>query len=391
MELDIFSLLRWAVNAGASDIHLAASRPPMMRVHGEVVVVDPDLPVLTKDTCKDLIYSILYDDQRVEFEERYELDCSFEIPKFSRFRVNVHLQNNGIGAVMRVIEDEIPSAEFLGIGPELLKLTDLPRGLILVTGPTGSGKTNTLACMLNHINVRRQEHILTIEDPIEFVHKEEQCVITQRELSKSTKSFSNALRAALRQDPDVILVGEMRDLETISLALTAAETGHLVFGTLHTTDAAQTVARIVDVFPSGQQQMVQSQLAGSLKAVVSQTLMPRCAGGRVAAREVLMVDSGVAAMIRDGKTHQIYGMIDVGKDKGMISLERSLERLVRDGTVSFKDAVNKANRPDNLVTFLTDVLDEVSGGTASATPKPGSSKPAPSKETPPGGAAFTFK
>jgi len=359
--MDIFSLLKTAVNAGASDVHLAADRPPMMRIHGEMLCVDPGHPKLTSDTAKDLIYSILYDDQRVAFEENYELDCSFEIPNFSRFRVNVHLQNNGIGAVMRVIENDIPSPEFLGIGPELLKLTELPRGLVLVTGPTGSGKTNTLACMLNYINARRKEHILTIEDPIEFVYKEKECVITQRELSKSTKSFGNALKAALRQDPDVILVGEMRDLETVSLALTASETGHLVFATLHTTDAAQTINRIIDVFPSDQQQMVRSQLGGSLKAVISQALLPRVGGGRVAAREVLIVDTGIGAMIRDGKTHQVYGSIDVGQDKGMISLERSLEGLVRSGVVSFKEAIKKANRPDNMVTFLTDVLDEVAG------------------------------
>lgn len=386
--MDIFTLLRTGVAAGASDIHLASLRPPMMRVHGEMVPIEPGSAPLSKDTCKELIYSILYDDQRVHFEETYELDCSFEIPGFSRFRVNVHLQNNGIGAVMRVIENKIPSAEFLGIGPELLKLTDLPRGLILVTGPTGSGKTNTLACLLNYINLRRPDHILTIEDPIEFVYKEEKCVITQRELSKTTKSFNAALRAALRQDPDVILVGEMRDLETISLALTAAETGHLVFATLHTTDAAQTISRVVDVFPADQQQMVQSQLAGGLKAVISQTLLPRTGGGRVAAREVLIVDSGIGAMIRDGKTHQIYGTIDVGQDKGMISLERSLERLVRAGTISFKDAINKANRPDNLVTFLTDILDEVSAPSGTATAPKNPRKPAPSPSG--GGAVFKF-
>ncbi len=386
--MDIFTILKTAVKAGASDIHLASLRAPMMRVHGEMVSIFPESPPLSKDTSKALIYAILSDDQRVQFEKTYELDCSFEIPNFSRFRVNVHLQNKGIGAVMRVIENDIPSAEFLGIGPELLTLTDLPRGLILVTGPTGSGKTNTLACMINHINVRRPDHILTIEDPIEFVYQEEQCVITQRELSKTTKSFSAALRAALRQDPDVILVGEMRDLETISLALTAAETGHLVFATLHTTDAAQTISRIVDVFPADQQQMVQSQLGGSLKSVISQTLLPRCGGGRVAAREILIVDSGIGAMIRDGKTHQIYGSIDVGQDKGMISLERSLERLVRAGTITFKDALQKANRPDNLVTFLADVLDEVSGpGSAPVAAKPDRKPPSSSDS----GMVFKFK
>jgi len=361
--MDIFSLLRTVVNAGASDAHLAAGRPPMMRVHGEVGPIDPEFPPLTKEGCRELIYSILYDDQRVKFEETYELDCSFEIPGFSRFRVNVHLQNNGIGAVMRVIEDNIRTPEFLGIGPELLKLTDLPKGLILVTGPTGSGKTNTLACMLDYINQRRHEHILTIEDPIEFVYKENKCVITQRELSKTTRSFSNALRAALRQDPDVILVGEMRDLETISLAMTAAETGHLVFATLHTTDAAQTISRVVDVFPANQQQMVRSQLGGSLKAVISQVLLPRTGGGRVAAREVLIVDSGIGAMIRDGKTHQIYGTIEVGQDKGMISLERSLEKLVRSKTVSFKDAISNANHPDALVASLSDIIDQIAAST----------------------------
>lgn len=386
--MDIFSLLKTVVKAGASDAHLASGRPPMMRVHGEVVPIDPAFPPLTKEGCRELIYSILYDDQRVKFEETYELDCSFEIPGFSRFRVNVHLQNNGIGAVMRVIENNIPTPEFLGIGPELLKLTNLPRGLILVTGPTGSGKTNTLACMLDYINQRRQEHILTIEDPIEFVYQEKKCVITQRELNKTTKSFSSALRAALRQDPDVILVGEMRDLETISLALTAAETGHLVFATLHTTDAAQTINRVVDVFPAEQQQMVRSQLGGSLKAVISQALLPRIGGGRVAAREVLIVDSGIGAMIRDGKTHQIYGTIDVGQDKGMISLERSLEKLVRSGAVSFKEAISKANHSDNLVTFLSDIIDQIA---APASEPSGQKKTTPaSKPSPANPSSFKF-
>lgn len=348
--MDIFTLLRTAVDAGASDIHLASARPPMMRVHGEVVPIEPGSAPLSKDTCKELIYSILYDDQRVHFEETYELDCSFEIPNFSRFRVNVHLQNNGIGAVMRVIENNIPSAEFLGIGPELLKLTDLPRGLILVTGPTGSGKTNTLACMLNHINLRRPDHILTIEDPIEFVYKEEKCVITQRELSKTTKSFSAALRAALRQDPDVILVGEMRDRETIGIATTAAETGHLVLSTLHTNDAKQAIERIINAYPAEEHYQVRMKLALVLNAVVSQTLLPLKGGkGRVAAQEVLINTPTIRKMIEKGEIAGIDKIIEESNEYyGMCTKNQALYELWKADKITEEDALAASNAPNNL-------------------------------------------
>lgn len=358
-QADMFTILRVAVDAGASDVHLAAARKPMMRVNGVIKEVDPDFSMLSAEDSKALVYSILYNEQRLVFEKKMELDCSYAIPGFARFRVNVHMQREGVGAVMRVIQSEIPSAEFLGLPDSIMRLTDLPRGLILVTGPTGCGKSTTLARMIDDINQKRKEHILTIEDPIEYVYEEKSCVITQRELNQTTLSFANALRAALRQDPDVILVGEMRDLETISLALTASETGHLVFATLHTTDASQTVDRIVDVFPHQQQQMVRTQLASVLKAVVSQTLMPRVdKPGRVSAREIMLVDAAIGTMIREGKTPQIYGAIDLGKEAGMVSLERDLERLVREGEITLDQAIAKSNRTDNLLIYLADQFEE---------------------------------
>lgn len=350
--MDIFPILKHAVSEGASDIHLAPKRKPMMRLRGHMVPVG-DHQELTADTAKGLIYSILLDDQKMRFEEALELDCSYVVPGFSRFRVNVHMQKDGVGAVLRVIQEQIPRPEDLALEPAIIQLTDLPRGLVLVTGPTGSGKSTTLAAMINLINEKRSDHILSIEDPIEFVHPNKMCVVTQREVGSHTHGFERALRAALREDPDVILVGELRDLETIQLALTASETGHLVFATLHTTDAAQTIDRIVDVFPGTQQSMVRTQLSVALKAVVCQTLLPRAdQRGRVAAREIMLVTPAIGTMIRDGKTQQIHGVIDTSSAMGMVSLERSLERLVRDGLIEPSLALSKANKVNTLTSYL---------------------------------------
>ncbi|MCD6310558.1 MAG: type IV pilus twitching motility protein PilT [Candidatus Eremiobacteraeota bacterium] len=350
--MDIFTILQEAVIKGASDIHLAPNRPPMMRVKGEIQKI-ADLPPLTAEDSKSLIYGILYDDQKLKFEENLELDCSYFIPNLSRFRVNVHMQKDGVAAVLRVIQAKIPSPDDIGLEESIIEVTNLPRGLVLVTGPTGSGKSTTLACLIDIINRKRREHILTIEDPIEFVYENKNCIITQREIGSQSKSFANALRTALRQDPDVILVGEMRDLETISLALTVTETGHLVFGTLHTTDAPKTVDRIVDVFPPYQQQQIRTQLSVSLKAVICQTLLPTKDGaGRVAAREIMIVTPAIGNLIREGKTHQIYNAIDTGSKLGMKSMDRSLAQLVREGKISMEDAEAKANDVNMLSNFV---------------------------------------
>ncbi|MCS7227965.1 MAG: type IV pilus twitching motility protein PilT, partial [Endomicrobia bacterium] len=325
--MEMIDILTTAVEQKASDIHIVIGKPPMVRIRGEVQPL-LDFPVISPDESKRLIYSILYDEQKRRFEEEYELDCSIQIAKVARFRVNVFVQKCGVEAVLRVIPSQIPSPEEIGLSSEIVKLTDLPRGLVLVTGATGSGKSTTLACLIELINQKYKKHILTIEDPIEFVYENKNSIIRQREVGIHTKSFATALKYALRQDPDVILVGEMRDLETISAALTVAETGHLVFATLHTQDAAQTVDRIIDVFPSHQQQQVRVQLSSTLKAVISQVLLTRKdTYGRVAAREVMIVTAAIATLIREGKTHQIYTAIETGAKYGMISLDKSLLEL----------------------------------------------------------------
>ncbi|NTU43101.1 MAG: type IV pilus twitching motility protein PilT [Nitrospirales bacterium] len=346
--MEIVDILAAAAEAKASDIHIVVGKPPMVRIHGHISPL-PGFPELTTENTKTLIYSMLYQDQIGRFEENLELDFSYNIPGLSRFRVNVLSQKNGIEAVMRLISTHIPTPKELRLSDAILNLTHLPRGLILVTGPTGSGKTTTLAAMIDIINAERHDHILTIEDPIEFVYDHKGCIVRQREVGMNTHSFSEALKHALRQDPDVILVGEMRDLETISLALTAAETGHLVFATLHTQDAPQTVDRVVDVFPPHQQQQVRVQLSATLKAVICQQLLPRADGkGRVAAREVMMVTHAIANLIREGKTHQIYSSIETGARLGMCTLEASLAELVRDKLITMEDALSKANNPDTL-------------------------------------------
>jgi twitching motility protein PilT len=347
--MDLMQVLKSAVDQGCSDVHLVVGRPPMMRVNGEIRPVDPSFPVLGGEETRSLIYPMLHEDQRARFEATWELDLSYDLPGLSRFRVNVLTTKNGVEAVMRVIGSRIPDPETLGLTPTMLDLASLPRGMVLVTGPTGSGKSTTLACLIDRANQTRPEHILTIEDPIEFVYEPKKSIIRQREVGQSTKSFLNALRAALREDPDIILVGEMRDYETIGLAVTAAETGHLCFGTLHTQDAPSTVARIIDVFPAHQQAQIRVQVANSLRAVIAQLLLPRRDGkGRVAVREVMIVTPAVANQIREGKPHTIYSAIETGAQFGMVSMDKALAEVIKRGLVDPEVALSKAHSPDQV-------------------------------------------
>ncbi|MDD5657897.1 MAG: type IV pilus twitching motility protein PilT [Elusimicrobia bacterium] len=346
--MELVEILKTAVQSGASDIHLVIGKPPMMRLNGEIAEI-PGTQKLTADESKRLIYSILYDEQRAKFEENWELDCSFAITGFARFRVNVLVQKNGVEAVMRVISTKIPTPEQLRLSQTVVGFADLPRGLVLVTGPTGSGKSTTLAAIMELINQKLTGHILTVEDPIEFVYESKKSIFRQREVGQNTKSFNAALKSALRQDPDVILVGEMRDLETIQLAVTAAETGHLCFGTLHTQDCPSTIDRIIDVFPPHQQSQIRVQLAVVLQGVVSQILLPRADGeGRIAARELLINTPAVSNLIREGKTHMIYGAIDTGAKYGMIPMDKALANLVREGLVKPEEAITRAHNPESF-------------------------------------------
>jgi twitching motility protein PilT len=347
--MDLVSVLKSAVSQDCSDIHIVVGKPPMMRRYGEIRPVDASLPVLSAEDSKGMIYSMLHEDQRTRLEANWELDCSYEVPGLSRFRVNVLVTLNGLETVMRVIGAKIPDAETLGLSKMMLDLAALPRGLVLVTGPTGCGKSTTLACLIDRANETRSEHILTIEDPIEFIYAPKQCIVRQREVGQNTKSFPNALRAALREDPDIILVGEMRDYETIGLAVTAAETGHLCFGTLHTQDAPSTVARIIDVFPAHQQAQIRVQVATSLRAVLAQLLLPRKDGtGRVAVRELMIVTPAIANLIREGKPFMIYSAIETGSQFGMVSMDRSLADVIKRGLVDTDVALAKANNPDQV-------------------------------------------
>jgi len=319
-----------------------------MRVNGEMAEI-PGFTKITADESKRLIYSILYEEQRAKFEETWELDCSFAVTGLSRFRVNVFLQKNGVEAVMRVISSKIPTAEQLRLQKSITDLADLPRGLVLVTGPTGSGKSTTLAVIMEMINNKYSNNILTVEDPIEFVYESKKSVFRQREIGQNTKSFASALKSALRQDPDVILIGELRDLETMQLAITAAETGHLCFGTLHTQDAPSTIDRIIDVFPPHQQAQIRVQLAVVLLAVVCQQLVTRKDGeGRVAAREIIIMTPAISNMIREGKTHMIYGALDTGAKHGMIPMDKSLAELVRTGMISPEEGLQRANNQETF-------------------------------------------
>jgi twitching motility protein PilT len=344
--MDITELLAFSAKQKASDLHLSAGLPPMIRVDGDVRRIN--LPPLEHKEVHALIYEIMNDKQRKDYEEFFETDFSFEVPGVARFRVNAFNQNRGAGAVFRTIPSKVLSMEDLGMGQVFRDVSLKPRGLCLVTGPTGSGKSTTLAAMIDFVNENKYDHILTIEDPIEFVHESKKCLVNQREVHRDTHSFSAALRSALREDPDIILVGEMRDLETIRLALTAAETGHLVFGTLHTTSAAKTIDRIVDVFPAEEKAMVRSMLSESLQAVVSQTLLKKVGGGRVAAHEIMIGTPAIRNLIREDKVAQMYSSIQTGANVGMQTMDQCLKNLVDKRIVTREHAREKAKMPENF-------------------------------------------
>jgi twitching motility protein PilT len=348
MHFDFADLLLEVLQRKASDLHITAGSHPMVRVRGRLVQLE-DYPVLTQTDTREVIYSILTNDQRQRLETDWQLDFAYAIPNVARFRVNAYFQRSALGAAFRLIPFEIKSIDELGLPSVLHDFVHKPRGLVLVTGPTGSGKSTSLAAVIDGINRTREDHILTIEDPIEFLHPHKKCIVNQRELGTDAKSFAFALKAALRQDPDVILVGEMRDLETISTALTAAETGHLVFATLHTQGAAETIDRIIDVFSPEQQQQVRVQLSVALQGVVTQTLLPTADGaGRIAACEVLIPTPAVRNLIREGKTHQITSVMQTGSQSGMQTMDAALATLVRQGKISQKLAEQRSSHPDEL-------------------------------------------
>ena len=347
MDFDFADVLLEVMERKASDLHLTSGSPPMVRERGQLVALD--YPALTPQVVREVVYSILSNDQRQRLETDWQIDFAYSIPDKARFRVNAFFQRASIGAAFRLIPSEMPALETLGLPPILRDFTKKPRGFVLVTGPTGSGKSTTLAAMLDLINRERQEHIMTIEDPIEFLHRHQKCIVNQRELGADAQTFSLALKAALRQDPDVILVGEMRDLETISTALTAAETGHLVFATLHTQDTAQTVDRIVDVFPPSQQQQVRVQLSVALQGIVTQQLLPTADGlSRCAATEVLVPTPAIRNLIREGKTHQIYSALQTGGTHGMQTMDSALADLVRQNRITTALAESRSSSPEEL-------------------------------------------
>jgi twitching motility protein PilT len=344
--VDIAQLLTFSAKQGASDLHLSAGVEPMIRVDGDVKRIN--LPPLEHKQVHDMIYDIMNDKQRKAWDEFYETDFSFEIPNLARFRVNAFTHNRGSGGVFRTIPSKILSLEDLKCPPIFKDIAGYPRGLVLVTGPTGSGKSTTLAGIINHINEGEMGHILTVEDPIEFVHTSKKCLINQREVHRDTLGFNESLRSALREDPDCILVGEMRDLETIRLAMTAAETGHLVFGTLHTTSAAKTIDRVIDVFPAAEKEMIRAMLSESLRAVISQTLLKKKGGGRVAAHEIMIGNPAIRNLIREAKVAQMYSAIQTGQKDGMQTLDQCLKDLVKKGLVDKEEARGKAADPMNF-------------------------------------------
>jgi twitching motility protein PilT len=345
--MDISELLAFVVKNKASDLHLSAGLPPMIRVHGDVRRIN--LPALEHKDVHAMVYDIMNDGQRKFYEENLECDFSFAIPNLARFRVNAFVQQRGAGAVFRTIPSKVLSLEELKCPKVFTEISDQPRGVVLVTGPTGSGKSTTLAAMINYINEEEYGHILTVEDPIEFVHESKKCLINQREVGPHTLSFANALRSALREDPDIILVGEMRDLETIRLAMTAAETGHLVFGTLHTSSAAKTIDRIIDVFPAEEKEMMRAMLSESLRAVISQTLLKiKDGSGRVAAHEIMVGTPAIRNLIRENKVAQMYSAIQTGQQYGMQTLDQNLQDLVRRNIISMEEARSRAANKDNF-------------------------------------------
>jgi twitching motility protein PilT len=348
-KIDAF--FKFMIENNASDLHLSSGSKPMIRKFGELEEIK--YKVLTDELLKELLFEILSDEQKGYFQENKDLDFAYEIPGKARFRANYFYQKRGLCAVFRMISDKILTVEELGLPTSILKFAELNRGLIIVTGPTGSGKSTTLASIINYINENRKEHILTVEDPVEFVHKNKNCLVNQREIGSHTNSFASALRAALREDPDIILVGEMRDLETIELAITAAETGHLVFGTLHTNSAAKTIDRIIDVFPSERQAQIRSMLSESLKGVVAQQLLKRAdKQGRVAALEILTVNNAVSNLIREGKTFQIPSIIQTGKSDGMQLMDQALMDLLMSKKISPEEAYLKANDKKSFERFM---------------------------------------
>nr|WP_308389355.1 type IV pilus twitching motility protein PilT [Acidithiobacillus sp. AMEEHan] len=346
-QMDVTDLLGFAVKNNASDIHVSAGLPPMLRINGEIKPAN--VPPLSKEIVHAMIYDIMNDAQRKWYEENLEIDFAIDVPQVARFRINAFQQDRGPAAAFRTIPAKVLSLEELNAPPVFKEIIDVPRGLVLVTGPTGSGKSTTLAAMVNHINNHRQDHIITIEDPIEFLHTPNKCLINQREVGPNTKSFENALRSALREDPDVILVGELRDLETMRLALTAAETGHVVFGTLHTSSAPKTIDRIIDSFPGGEKDMVRAMLSESLRAVIAQTLIPTADHrGRVAAHEIMIANPAIRNLIRENKVAQMYSVIQTGQNQGMQTLDQCLLGLVRAHKISRDDALRRAQNKESL-------------------------------------------
>jgi twitching motility protein PilT len=338
--MDIAELLAFSVKNKASDLHLSSALPPMIRVDGDLRRLN--VPALANQQLTELLYSTMNDHQRRDFEANLEVDFSYAVPKLARFRVNCFHQDRGVGAAFRTIPEAVWTLEDIGAPPSFKEIINVPRGLVLVTGPTGSGKSTTLAAMIDHLNDQVSGHILTIEDPIEFVHTSRRCLINQREIHRDTHGFNQALRSALREDPDIILVGEMRDIETIRLAMTAAETGHLVFATLHTSSAAKTIDRIIDVFPAGEKAMVRSMLSESLRAVIAQTLLKRIGGGRIAAHEIMIATPAIRNLIREDKVAQMYSAIQTGQNMGMHTLDQYMEGLVQRGIVVRQEAARKA-------------------------------------------------
>ncbi|MCK5649073.1 MAG: type IV pilus twitching motility protein PilT [Gammaproteobacteria bacterium] len=345
--MDITELLAFSTKNNASDLHLSAGLPPMIRVDGDIRRVN--VPPLEHREVHDMVYDIMNDKQRKDFEEFLETDFSFEVPGLARFRVNAFNQNRGAGAVFRTIPSNVLSLEELGCPAIFKDICNNKRGIVLVTGPTGSGKSTTLAAMMDHLNDTIYEHILTVEDPIEFVHESKKCLVNQREVHRDTLGFNEALRSALREDPDIILVGELRDLETIRLALTAAETGHLVFGTLHTSSAAKTIDRIIDVFPAAEKDMVRAMLSESLRAVISQTLMKKNGGGRIAAHEIMIGTPAIRNLIREGKIAQMYSSIQTGQNIGMQTLDQNLRVLLSQGMIAKAEAMTYAAHKDDFL------------------------------------------
>src|SRR5437660_573633 len=348
MDIDFAGLLLEVMDRRASDLHMTAGAPPMVRVRGRLVPVE-GYPTLNPTDTREIVYSILSGTQRQKFENNWQLDFAYQIPGRARFRVNAYFQRAAVGAAFRLIPVEVVPLETLGLPPIVAEFADKPRGLVLITGPTGSGKSTTLASLVDVINQSREEHIMTIEDPIEFLHRHKKCIVNQRELGSDATSFSDALKAALRQDPDVILVGEMRDLETIGTAITAAETGHLVFATLHTQDTPQTIDRIIDVFPSEQQGQIRAQLAVALQGIMTQMLLPTADGsGRCVAAEVLVPTPAVRNLIREGKSHQIYSVLQTGGSFGMQTMDAALAQLVRAGKITRQLAESRAHSPEEF-------------------------------------------